>query len=70
MKQKGLEPRLFYLARLSFKFEGGTKQFPDRQKLKEFTSHKLSFTVYFAGTAMDGIVPKAKWLTLEEIKPQ
>ena len=38
MKQKGLEPRLLYLDRLSFKFEGGIKQYPDKQKLSEFTS--------------------------------
>ena len=40
MKQKGLKPRILYMARLSFKFEGGIKQFPDKQKLREFTSHK------------------------------
>ena len=42
MKQQGLEPRILYLARLSFKFEGGIKQFPDKQKLRAFTSHKPS----------------------------
>ncbi|KAI5941267.1 LINE-1 retrotransposable element ORF1 protein [Manis javanica] len=47
MKQKGLEPRLLNPARLSFKFEGGIKQFPDKQKLREFTSHKPITTVYF-----------------------
>ena len=31
MKQKGLELRLLYPARLSFKFEGGIKQCPDKQ---------------------------------------
>ena len=40
MKQKGLEPRIPYLARLSFKFEGGIKEFSDKQKLRESTSHK------------------------------
>ena len=39
-KQKGLEPRILYPAQLSFKYEGGIKQFPDKQKLREFTSHK------------------------------
>ena len=29
MKQKGLKTRILYLERLSFKFEGGIKQFPD-----------------------------------------
>ena len=42
MKQKGLEPRLLYLARLSFKFEGGIKQFPDKQKLRRVSSYKPS----------------------------
>ncbi|KAI5943125.1 LINE-1 retrotransposable element ORF1 protein [Manis javanica] len=40
MKQKGLELRLLYPARISFKYEGGIKQFPDKQKLREFASHK------------------------------
>ena len=38
MKQKGLEPRILSPARLSFKYEGGIKQFPDKQKLREFAS--------------------------------
>ena len=49
MKQKGLEPRILYPARLSFKFEGGIKQFPDKQKLREFTSHKLSLQYILEG---------------------
>ena len=40
MKQKGTEPRILYPPRLSFKYEGGIKQFPDKQKLREFASHK------------------------------
>ena len=39
-KKKGLESRILYPARLSFKYEGGIKQFPDKQKLREFASHK------------------------------
>ena len=42
MKEKGLEPRALYPIRLSFKFEGRIKQFPDKQRLSEFTSHKPS----------------------------
>ena len=42
MKQKGVEPRILYPARLSFKYEGGIKQFPDKQKLRDFASHKPS----------------------------
>ena len=40
VKQKGLEPRILYPAWQSFKYEGGIKQFPDKQKLREFASHK------------------------------
>ena len=40
MKQKGLEPRILYPERLSFKFEGEIKQFPGKQKLREFTPDK------------------------------
>ena len=31
MKQKGLEPRILYPAWLSFKYEGGITQFPDKK---------------------------------------
>ena len=40
MKLKGLKSRILSPERLPFKFEGGIKQFPDKQKLREFTSHK------------------------------
>ena len=40
MKSKGLQPRLFYQARLSFKMEGKTRSFPDKRRLKEYTSTK------------------------------
>ena len=40
MKQKRLKPRILYPVRLSFKYEGGSKQFPVKQKLSEFASHK------------------------------
>ena len=36
MKSKGLHPRLFYTAKLSFRMEGQKKRFPDKVKLKEF----------------------------------
>ena len=49
MKQKGLEPRLLYPGILSFKFEGGIKQFPDKQKLREFTAHKPSLQSILEG---------------------
>ena len=36
IKSKGLQPRLFYLAKRSFRMEGQIKCFPDKVKLKEF----------------------------------
>ena len=36
MKNKDLQPRLLYPAKLSFRMEGQIKCFPDKVKLKEF----------------------------------
>ena len=40
MKGKNLQPRLLYPARLSFRFEGESKTFTDKQKLREFSNIK------------------------------
>ena len=40
MKEKKLQPRILYPARLSFRFEGEVKNFIEEQKLKEFTTKK------------------------------
>jgi len=40
MKEKKLQPRLLYPARISFKYEGETKNFTDKQKLGEFGTTK------------------------------
>ena len=40
MKEKNLQPRLLYLARISFKYEGEIKNFTDKQKLREFCTTK------------------------------
>ena len=40
MKGKNLQPRLFYLARISFRFNGEIKSFTDKQKLREFRTTK------------------------------
>ena len=37
MKEKTLQPRLLYPARIPFKYEGKIKSFTDKQKLREFT---------------------------------
>ena len=40
LKGKNLQPRLQYLARISFKIDGEIKSFSDKQKLKEFSTTK------------------------------
>ena len=36
LKEKNLQPRLLYLARISFKIDGEIKRFTDKQMLREF----------------------------------
>ena len=40
LKGENLQPRLLYLARLSFKIDGEIKSFSDNQKLREFSTTK------------------------------
>ena len=40
MKEKNLQPRLLYPARISFRFKGEVKCFSDKQKLREFSTTK------------------------------
>ena len=40
MKEKNLQPRLLYPARISFKYEGEVKSFTGKQKLREFSTTK------------------------------
>ena len=40
MKGKNLQPRLLYPARISFRFNGETKSFTDKQKLRELSTTK------------------------------
>ena len=40
MKSRGLQSRLLYPAKLSFRIEGQIKSFPVKKKLKEFTITK------------------------------
>ena len=40
MREKNLQPRLLYPARISFKYEGEIKSFINKQKLREFSTTK------------------------------
>ena len=39
-KKKNLQPRLLYLAKISFKIDGEIKSFSDKQKLRDFSTTK------------------------------
>ena len=40
MKERNLQPKLLYPARISFTYEGEIKSFTDKQKLREFSTTK------------------------------
>ena len=40
LKGKNLQPRILNPARLYFRFDGEIKSFPDKQKLREFSTTK------------------------------
>ena len=40
LKEKNLQPRLLYPAKISFKIDGEIKSFSDKQKLREFSTTK------------------------------
>lgn len=40
LKERNLQPRILYPARLSFRIKGEIKSFSDKQKLKEFSTTK------------------------------
>ena len=42
LKAKNLQPRLLFLASISFKTDGEIKSFTDKQKLREFSTTKLA----------------------------
>ena len=50
MKGKNRQPRILYPARLSFRFDGEIKSFPDKQKLIQH--HQTSFTTNAKGTSL------------------
>ena len=42
LKGKNLQPRLLYVAKISFKIDGEIKSFSDKQKLREFSIAKAA----------------------------
>ena len=52
MKGKNLQPRLDYPARFSFIFDGEIKSFPDKQKLREFSTTKPALQQITKGSSL------------------
>ena len=52
MRGKNLQSRILYPARLSFRFDGEIKSFPNKQKLKRIQHHQTSFTTNATGTSL------------------
>ena len=49
LKGKNLQPRLLYLAKISFKIDGEIKSFSDKQKLREFSTTKQALQQMLKG---------------------
>ena len=49
MKGKNLQPRTLYSARLPLRFDREIKSFPDKQKLREFSTTKLALQKMLKG---------------------
>ena len=60
MKGKNLQPRLQYLARISFKIDGEIKSFSDKQKLKEFSTTKPALQWMLKGLIQSGNIREGK----------
>ena len=52
MKEKNLQPRLLYPARISLKYEGQIKSFTDKQKLR-IQHHQTSSPTNAEGSSLD-----------------
>uniref|UniRef100_A0A9L0T8M9 L1 transposable element dsRBD-like domain-containing protein n=1 Tax=Equus caballus TaxID=9796 RepID=A0A9L0T8M9_HORSE len=40
LKDKNLQPRILYPEKISFRYEGEIKSFPDKQKLRDFVAKR------------------------------
>ena len=54
MKEKNLQPRILYPARLSFRFHGEIKSFTNKQKLRDYSTNETSFAPNAKGTSLSG----------------
>ena len=50
LNEKNMQPRILYLAKLSFRIEGEIQSFQDSQKLKEYVTTKAALQEILRGT--------------------
>ena len=53
LKEKNLQPRLLYPAKMSFKINGEIKSFMDKQKLREFSTTKPTLQKILKGNTRE-----------------
>ena len=68
MKGKNLQPRILYPARFSFRFDGEIKSFPDKQKLREFSTTKPALQQMLKELLYAGNIREGK--DLQQINPK
>ena len=59
-KGKNLQSRILYPARILFRFDGETENFPDKQKLREFSTRSVSAATDHAEAWLWGAAPRPK----------
>ena len=62
-------PRILYPVKLSFKFDGEIKSFPDKQKVNRIQRHQTSFTTNAKGTSLSRKEEKERTY-LQKISPK
>ena len=60
MKEKNLQPKLLYPARITFRFNGEIKNFIDKQKLREFSTTKPALQEMLKELLWAGITREGK----------
>ena len=68
MKENNLQPRLLYPTRISFKYEGESKSFKDKQKLREFSTTKPALQQMLKDILETGNTEKVYKLELKTTK--
>uniref|UniRef100_A0A9L0RRQ7 L1 transposable element dsRBD-like domain-containing protein n=1 Tax=Equus caballus TaxID=9796 RepID=A0A9L0RRQ7_HORSE len=66
LKDKNLQPRILYPAKISFKYDGEIKTFPDKQKLREFIVTKPPLQEILRKTLIPEKSKKGKGLQNQE----